>query len=151
MFSCKHSKVFTILKYVHLLFLKLHQRKFENVYLYLSISLSLSQKIESVHFYSCLLPPGRRKLPIPSEQRFLNVYFSTVERGWREDYGVEKITKIKPTRILVTNFAKFHHPCNLYIFGFCFVLPLFSFKHAEVWRFFNLNNKILTKTYSVLE
>ena len=26
-------------------------------------------------------PPGRRKLPIPPEQRFLKIYFSPVERG----------------------------------------------------------------------
>ena len=38
-------------------------------------------------------------------------------------YGVEEITKIKPTRVLVTSFDKFHHPCNLYIYiiGFCFL------------------------------
>ena len=27
----------------------------------------------------------------------------------------------------------------------------FSFKHAEVWRFFNLTNKIFTRSYSVQE
>ena len=43
------------------------------------------------------------------------------ERG--EDYGAEKLTKIKLARILVTNFDKFHHLSNLFILGFCFVAP----------------------------
>ena len=60
---------------------------------------------------------------------FLRSIFSPAERG---DYGVEKITKIKPTRVLVTGFDKFHHLCNLNVFGFCFVVLQFSFKHAEL-------------------
>ena len=92
-----------------------------------------SQKIEPVHFRSCSniklfprflsFPTGRRKLPIPLEQRFLKIYFFPSRKVW-EDYGVEKITKIKPTRrVLVTSFDKFHHLCNLNIFGFCFAMP----------------------------
>ena len=64
-----------------------------------------SQKIESVHVYSCpkaklshrFLPlsPGRTKLSIPLEQRFLKIFFSEQKGG--EDYGVEKIPKL--TRI----------------------------------------------------
>ena len=64
-----------------------------------------SQKIESVHVYSCpkaklshrflSLSPGRTKLSIPLEQRFLKIFFS--EQKGREDYGVEKIPKL--TRI----------------------------------------------------
>ena len=51
----------------------------------------VSQKVESVHFYSCLkqnypsdsyhYPPGKRKLLIPPEQRFLEIHFSPAERG----------------------------------------------------------------------
>ena len=39
-----------------------------------------------------------------------------------EDYGVEKITNNKPTRVLGISFDKFHSLCNLYIFVFCFVV-----------------------------
>ena len=37
-------------------------------------------------------PPGRRELPIPTEQRFLKIFFPE-EKGV-EDYGIEIITKI---------------------------------------------------------
>ena len=53
------------------------------------------------------------------KQRFL--YFSLAQR--EEDYGAEKITKIKLARVLVTSFDKFYHFCNHYIFGFCSVVP----------------------------
>ena len=59
----------------------------------------VSQKIESVQFYSCpkqnsppgfyQYPPGRRELPIPPEQHFLKIFFPE-----QKDYVVEKITKI---------------------------------------------------------
>ena len=52
--------------------------------------------------------PGRRKLPISPKQRFL--YFSSPER--EEDYGAEKMTKIKFARVLVTSFDKFYHFCS---------------------------------------
>ena len=65
-----------------------------------------------------LYPPGRRELPIPPEQRFLKTFFPE-EKGV-EDYGVEKIPKL--TKLSVTSFDKFHHLCNLYIFGLCFVV-----------------------------
>ena len=95
------------------------------------------------HFYpvsSCiliLLTPGRWQLLIPPEQRFLKIYFSPVEREG-EYLGTKKMTKIKPARVLLTSFDKFQHLCNMYIFGLCLVVPKFRFKHAEVWRFFNL-------------
>ena len=54
---------------------------------------------------------------------------------------LKKLPKL--TKVLVTSFDKFHHLWNLYIFGLCFLVQWFSFKHAEVWRFFNLTNKIL--------
>ena len=78
-------------------------------------------KTESVQFYSC--PQGKlKKLPITTTRPFLKIYFFPQQNG-EENYGVEKITKIKPTRVLVTSFEEFHHLCNLYIFGFCFVVP----------------------------
>ena len=50
-----------------------------------------SQKIKSVHFYSCPkqnsppsfyhYPPGMRKLPIPPQQRFLKIYFFPSRKG----------------------------------------------------------------------
>ena len=94
-----------------------------------------SQKIESVHFYSCphvkLFP---RFLSIPHRQKEIthssrtafseDLFFPQQRERWGEDYGVEKFTKIKPTRrVLVTSFYKFHHLCNLNIFGFCFAMP----------------------------
>ena len=95
---------------------------------------------------------GRRNLPIPPDQHFLKICFSPAERGLgEEDYGAEKITKIKPRRVLVTSFDKFHHLCSIFVFGFCFVVPQFNFKHTEVWRSFNLNNNIFPKKCSVQE
>ena len=49
-------------------------------------------------------PPGGRKLPIPLEQHFSKVYVSPVERG--EDYGAEKMPKIKLAKVLATSFDK---------------------------------------------
>ena len=70
----------------------------------------MSQKIESVRFFLpqvlIITTPGRRKLPISPEQCFLKICFSPAERG--EDYGVEKMTKIKLVTILVTSFDKLH-------------------------------------------
>ena len=50
-----------------------------------------------------------------------DIFFPSRKGG--EDYGVEKINKIKPTRVLVTSLDKIHHLCNLYIIGFCFAVP----------------------------
>ena len=74
--------------------------------------------------------PGRRKLPTSREQRFLKIYFSPAERG--KDYGVKKMTKIKPLKTVITSSDEFHRFWNLDIFGFCFLVPQFRFKHAEV-------------------
>ena len=57
----------------------------------------------------------------------------------------------KLTKVSVTSFDKFRHLCDLYIFGLCFVIQQFSFKHAEMWMFFNLTNKIFTKNYNAQE
>ena len=59
------------------------------------------------------------------------------------------MTKIKPARVLVTNLDKFHHLCNVYLIGFCFILSD-RFKHAEASRFFAITNIIFIKEYSVL-
>ena len=82
----------------------------------------------NLHFCSC--PQAKlsqtRKLPISPEQRFLEIYFPLAERGGdMELYKLPsvKMTRIKLARILVTSFNKFHHLYNLYIFGFCSVVP----------------------------
>ena len=105
------------------------QQSFKFIVLRLMENAFVNQKVEFVHF--CLFPqgktlpqllittPGRRKLPISLKQRFL--YFSSAESG--EDYGAEKMTKIKVARLLVTSFDKFHHLCNHCIFDFCSVVP----------------------------
>ena len=90
----------------------------------------VSQKIESVQFYSCpqakLSPrflslfPGRRELPIPPKQHFLKMYFPEQSEGDRIMY-LKKLPIL--TRVLVTSFDKFHHICNLYIFDlFCYAI-----------------------------
>ena len=63
----------------------------------------LSQKIESVQFYSCpqaklsrrflSLSPGRRELRITPEQHFLKIFFPEQKEGG-EDHVVEKFAKI---------------------------------------------------------
>ena len=93
---------------------------------------------------------SRQKVVTYSSQKgfFENLFFPK----WKErDYGAAKTIKIKSVRVLLTSFDKFNDLCNLYIFGFCFVVPQFRFKLAEMWRFFNLNNKIATKKYSMQE
>ena len=64
-------------------------------------------------------PPGRRELPIPPEQRFVEDTFSWRERG-------ERIMELKElpklTKVSATSFDKFHHLCNVYIFDLCFVM-----------------------------
>ena len=63
----------------------------------------------------------------PPEQRFLKIHFSPAEKqkagGRRGLCSWKKNTEIKPMRVLLTSFDKLHHFCNLYIFGFCFVVP----------------------------
>ena len=113
---------------------------------------------ESVHFCSCPQQnappgsyhntPGRRKLPISSEQRFLKIVLSPAERG--EDYGAEKMTKIKLARAFVTSFDKFYHLC-MQPLHFSFLFCCTIIKIRECWRFFNLTNKIFTKKFSVQE
>ena len=64
---------------------------------------------------------GRSKNNLfPSNRVFEKSVFHSSER--EEKYGAEKMTKVKLVKVLVTRFEKFHHLCNLYIFGFCFVV-----------------------------
>ena len=70
----------------------------------ITANILVSQKIESVQFSSCpqtklsprflSLSLGRRELPVPPEQHLLKIFFPKQKEG-EEDYGVEKITKIK--------------------------------------------------------
>ena len=64
-------------------------------------------------------PPGRRELPIPPKQRFLETFFFWRERGERM---IELKELPKLTKVSVTSFNKFHHLCNHYIFGLCIVM-----------------------------
>ena len=62
-----------------------------------TVNTFVSQKIESVQFYSCPLAKLSSRFlslsPIPPEQHFLKIFFPEQKDG-EEDYLVEKITKI---------------------------------------------------------
>ena len=90
----------------------------------------VSQKNESVHFYLCPKQKSllgsyhnhsrHEEITHFSHTTFFVFFFSMESE---EDYGDQKMTKIKLARVLVTSFDKFHHFCNYYIFGFCSVVP----------------------------
>ena len=105
----------------------------------------VSQKIESLIFTRAPnqnsppgfdhYPPGRRELPILMEHHFLKIFFPERGRGGEGRGGErimerkgegERIMELKKlpklTKASVTNFNKFHHLCNLYIFGLYFVV-----------------------------
>ena len=77
----------------------------------------LSQKIESVSFYSC--PQAKlstRFLSSPLQANHYSfspnsVFYKSIfpQPKWGEGYGAEKIIKLKLVRVLVTRFDKFHH------------------------------------------
>ena len=106
------------------------RKSFKFIVLRLPENTFKGQKIKLILFYSSpqvklsprflSLPTDRRKLPIPTEQRFLKICFSPAEM--REDYGVEKLLKLNLrgywSQVLMnsTIFAIFT------IFGFCFVV-----------------------------
>ena len=89
----------------------------------------VSQKIESVHFYS--YPQAKiccKFLSLSSRQKriahfSLTVFFEDIS-SWKE--RGERITELKKipklTKVLVTSLDKFHNLCNLYIFGLCFIV-----------------------------
>ena len=71
-------------------------------------------------------PPGfynhhsrQKEIPYFTQLTFFENLFFLSRKG--EDYGAEKMTKIKRASLLIMGFDKFHHCCNLYIFGFCFI------------------------------
>ena len=102
-------------------------KSFKFMVLRLLANIFVSQKIESAHFYSCpqaklspsflLLPPRQKEITHSSQIAFSEDLFLPSRKGRGEDYGVKKITKIQPTRELITSFDKFHHLCNLSTFA----------------------------------
>ena len=64
------------------------------------------------------LPPAEGNYPFLPNR----VFWKSVFSANRKDYGAEKMTKVKLARALATSFDKFHYQCNLYIFGFSFVV-----------------------------
>ena len=85
---------------------------------------SVSQKLISIHFYTCPwaflhTPPGsyhnlagRGNYSFPPGSIFENLFFCSRER--------EKETIV---RVLVINSDKSHHLYTLQIFGYCFAAP----------------------------
>ena len=84
----------------------------------------VSQKIESVQFYSCpqakLSPrflslfPRQTGITHTSRTAFSEDIFFPEQKEGGEDYVVEKKKKMpKLTRVLVTSFDKFHHLYSL--------------------------------------
>ena len=109
------------------------RKSFKFVLLRLLANIFVSQKIESVHFYSSppsktlpqvfFITPRQKEITHSSRTAFSeDLFFISRKEGGEE--GEE--------RVLVTSFDKFHYLCNRYIFGFCFVVSQFSFKYAEV-------------------
>ena len=103
------------------LFLNLHtptwlRKSFKFIVLRLLANTFVSQKIKSVHFYSCpqekLTPSfyhyllGRWELPILSAQRFLKKFFPKEKVGERI-MELKKIPKL--TKVSITSFDKLHH------------------------------------------
>ena len=71
----------------------------------------VNQKNESARFYSC--PPSKT----------LSQVFIIIPQADGNGPLLMELGKLpKLTRVLVTGFDKFHHLCNLYIFGLCFVV-----------------------------
>ena len=65
--------------------------------------------------------PGEVTTLFSQTKCFKNLFFPRREG---ENYGAENMAKIKLARALITSFDKFHSTiCNLYFFGFCFVVP----------------------------
>ena len=66
-----------------------------------------------------ILRSGSTKWSFPSRKGGEVFWGRWRGEGWR----AEKITKTKHERVLVTSFYRYHYLWNLYIFGFCFVVP----------------------------
>ena len=115
------------------------QKGFKFIMLRLLANTFVSQKIESVHFYSYpkqnplpSLSPRQKGIAHSSGTRFSEDIFPE-QKGGGSGERIMELKKIpKLLRVLVTSSNKFYHLCNFYIFGLCFVVQYFSFKHAEV-------------------
>ena len=78
----------------------------------------MSQKIESVHFYSypqAKLSPRQMEVAHSSSTAFSEDILPEQKGGGEEGLWSWKNLK-KATRVLVTTFDKFQNLCNLYIF-----------------------------------
>ena len=85
------------------------------------LDLSIFSHVPKQNFPPCFYQycSGRRKFPIAPKECFLKMFFP-------EEKVVEKIRELKKlpksTKASVTSFDKFHHLCNLNIFGLCFAV-----------------------------
>ena len=90
-----------------------------------------NQKIESVHFLSYFRAnphpsPSFLSSPIQTEKNhlfprnnvFFKIYFPQQKGGGGSCMDLKKFPSV-----MVTSFDKFHNFCNVYVFGFFFVLP----------------------------
>ena len=93
---------------------------------FIVLRLLVIQKIESVHFCSCsqatlpqvfiIIPLAERNYPFSGD------VFSSARTMGGEDYGVEKITKIKTMRVSVTSFDEFHHLLHFWFMYCCVII-----------------------------
>ena len=108
-----------------ILFLNLYipprlQKSFKFMVLKLLAHTFVSQKIESVNFYFCLQAKLFPNFPsLSPRQKEITHSSRTVFSDFPKQKGdglgvlqVQNITKIKPTRLLVKSFDKFHNLCN---------------------------------------
>ena len=89
------------------------------------------QKIESIHIYSSplaklshrflLSPPWQKEIThFPQAAVFQNLFPTSRKRV---AIIVEKMTKYKLVKVLVSSFSKSHHLCSPHIFGFVIAAP----------------------------
>ena len=79
--------------------------------------------VKKLNLFIFTYVPKQKSLPgyyhYHCRQEEVNHLPQTISAEREEDYGAEKITKIKFVKVLAIGFDKFHHFCNLYIFGLC--------------------------------
>ena len=78
------------------------------------------------------LSPRQTGMALSSRAAFFeDIYFPEEKGGGGRGTGWVRIMELKKlpklTKVSVTSFDKFHHLCNLSIFGLCFVVQQFSF------------------------
>ena len=96
-------------------FLKFFSKLYDPPFLLMPSSKNLSQVL--------IMTPRQNEIThFPRIAFFENLF---PPAGRREDYGAEKITKIKLARVLVISFDKFHHFNNLYLFFILFYCVIF--------------------------